>query len=304
MDKEALRMKVLLFGKNGQLGSELQCALTPHVDLTALNRASTDYCGDLSNLDGIARSIAAVKPDVIINAAAYTAVDKAESEPELASLINAKAPEVMALEAKRFGARLIHYSTDYVFDGAGSAPYKETDAAHPINVYGMSKKAGEDAILSSGCEHIILRTSWVYGAAGRNFVKTIIELAGSRETLNVVDDQMGAPTGAALLADCTKQILVDKSWASGLYHLTASGQASWYEFALLIVDTARSFGAALKLHPAAIRPIPSKDYPTPAKRPLNSRLDTSKFQETFGIRLPQWQNGVIAMLKQYYEKQL
>ncbi len=297
-------MKLLLFGKNGQLGSELQCVLAPLGELTALNKVSSDYCGDLSNLDGIARSIAAVKPDIIINAAAYTAVDKAESEQELAGQINAEAPEVMAVEAKRFGAKLIHYSTDYVFDGAGSRPYKETDAMHPINVYGQTKKAGEDAIIASGCEHIILRTSWVYGVVGRNFVKTIIDLAGARETLNVVNDQIGAPTGAALLAECTAKIIGQKSWVSGLFHLTASGETSWYDYARLIVETARGHGAALKLLPQAIKPISSKDYPTPAKRPLNSRLDTSKFQETFGITLPPWQNGVTAMLKQYYENKV
>ena len=294
--------RLLLFGKNGQLGSELQCALAPLGELTALNKLSSDYCGDLSNLDGIARTIAAVKPDIIINAAAYTAVDKAESEQELAHLINSQAPEVMAIEAKRFGARLIHYSTDYVFDGAGSAPYKETDATHPINVYGITKKAGEDAILASGCEHIILRTSWVYSVVGRNFVKTIIDLASARETLNVVNDQIGAPTSAALLAECTAKIIAQKSWATGLFHLTASGETSWYDYARLIIETACGAGAALKLTPEGIKPILSKDYPVPARRPLNSRLDTSKFQETFGITLPPWQNGVTAMLKQFYEK--
>ena len=297
-------MKLLLFGKNGQLGSELQCVLAPLGELTALNKVSSDYCGDLSNLDGIARSIAAVKPDIIINAAAYTTVDKAESEQELAGQINADAPEVMAVEAKRFGAKLIHYSTDYVFDGGGNRPYKETDATHPINVYGQTKKAGEDAIIASGCEHLILRTSWVYGVVGRNFVKTIIDLAGARETLNVVNDQIGAPTGAALLAECTAKIIAQKSWVSGLFHLTASGETSWYDFARLIGETARGCGAALKRSPGGIKPISSKDYPVPAKRPLNSRLDTSKFQETFGITLPPWQNGVTAMLKQYYENKV
>lgn len=293
-------MKLLLFGKNGQLGVELQSALAPLGELIALNRMSHDYCGDVSNLDGIARSIAAIKPDVIINAAAYTAVDKAESEQELAHTINAAAPEVMAHEAKRFGAKLIHYSTDYVFDGAGNKPYKETDTTHPINAYGRSKKAGEDAIRASGCEHMILRTSWVYGGGGRNFVKTIIELAGARDTLNVVNDQIGAPTGTALLAECTAKILKDKAWVGGLYHLTALGETSWYDYARFIVETAKGLGASLKLSADAIKPIPSSNYPTPARRPLNSRLDTSKFQETFGIPLPAWQNGVVAMLQQFY----
>lgn len=296
-------MKILLFGKNGQLGIELQYALAPQCTLVALNKTSSDYCGDLSNLDGIAQTIAAVKPDVVVNAAAYTAVDKAESEPALARLINARAPEVMALAARRMGARLIHYSTDYVFDGTDSRPYKESDAANPLNVYGQSKKAGEDAILASGSEHIILRTSWVYGLVGKNFVKTIIELADARDTLNVVNDQVGAPTSAKLLAECTAQVILHKSWVSGLFHLTALGETSWFDYAQFIVKTAREFGAVLKLQPEAIKPIPSSGYPTPARRPLNSRLDCSKFQETFGIPLPQWQNGVIEMLQQLYEKQ-
>lgn len=296
-------MKILLFGKNGQLGSELQQTLAPLGTLVSLNRASTDYCGDLANLDGIAHSIAAIRPDVIVNAAAYTAVDKAESEKVLAKLINTSAPEVMAVEAKRFGAKLIHYSTDYVFDGKGTTPYREYNDPYPINTYGKTKKEGEDAIIASGAKYLILRTSWVYGAVGRNFLKTIIDLAKARETLNVVNDQIGAPTGAALLAECTAKVLRHAPASNGVYHLAAAGETSWFHYAQFIVQTLRDMGVELKLTLDAIKPIPSSEYPTPAVRPLNSRLDTTAFKETFGINLPQWQNGVTAVLKQLHEKQ-
>ncbi|MDX1923492.1 MAG: dTDP-4-dehydrorhamnose reductase [Alphaproteobacteria bacterium] len=296
-------MKILLFGKNGNLGSELQRSLAPLGTLITLNRASTEHCGDLGNLDGIAHSIAAVRPDVIVNAAAYTAVDKAESEKPVAKLINTSAPEVMAVEAKRFNAKLIHFSTDYVFDGVGNKPYRESDTPNPINTYGQTKKDGEDAIIASGAQHIILRTSWVYGAAGRNFVKTIIELAKARETLNVINDQIGAPTGASMLADCTAQVIRHGRAANGIYHLTAAGETSWYHYAQFIVQSLHSMGMQLKLPFEGIKPIPSSDYPTPATRPLNSRLDTTAFKETFGITLPQWQNGVTALLTQLHGKQ-
>jgi dTDP-4-dehydrorhamnose reductase len=295
-------MNILLFGKNGQLGSDLQRSLMPLGHVTALNKVSSDYCGDLSDLNGIAKTIAAIKPDVIVNAAAYTAVDKAEGDVAQAMLINSLAPEVMAVEAKRFDVKLIHYSTDYVFDGHGNVPFKETDSTHPLNVYGRSKKAGEDAIGASGCRYLIFRTSWVYGAVGKNFAKTIFELAKARETLNVVNDQIGAPTGADFLADVTAQVIRDRPDVNGLFHLAAAGETSWFDYARLVVETLHGLGVPLTLAQDAIKPIPTKDYPTPAQRPLNSRLDMTRFKETFGITPPQWQNGVTAMLTQLYGK--
>lgn len=295
-------MNILLFGSLGQLGSELRKSLAPLGRLHAPDRTSTDYCGDLTNPDGIARTIAAVKPDVIVNAAAYTAVDKAEDDLAQSMLVNAIAPEVMAVEAKRLGARMVHYSTDYVFDGSGQHPYRETDEANPINAYGRSKKAGEDAIIAAGCRYLIFRTSWVYGMVGKNFVKTIIELAKARQTLNVVYDQIGAPTDAAFLAESTAHILQKHPDQYGLYHCAASGETSWFDYARFIVETARSLGVPLALLPQAISPISSREYPTPARRPLNSRLNTAHFQETFGILPPQWQNGVTHMLSQLYKR--
>ncbi|NDE89955.1 MAG: dTDP-4-dehydrorhamnose reductase [Alphaproteobacteria bacterium] len=291
-------MTILLFGKNGQVGSELQRALAPLGKLVALDRQEADF----TKPDQFAEIIRTIKPKTIVNAAAYTAVDKAENDKDTAFLINATAPEIIAKEAQRCSATLIHYSTDYVFDGAGTTPFKESDATHPLNIYGHSKKAGEDVIVASGCNHIILRTSWVYGATGKNFAKTMIELAQTRDTLNVVYDQIGAPTGAALLADCTAQLLKTAPHATGLFHLAATGETSWYDYARFVLDTAQNLGVALKLPPDAITPVSSKDYKTPAARPLNSRLNITKFQETFGITLPPWQEGVTAMLKQLYER--
>jgi dTDP-4-dehydrorhamnose reductase len=274
-------------------------------ELVALDSQSVDYCGDLTDLVGIAQTIRDVAPDVIVNAAAYTAVDKAESEPEIAHMINASALDVLALEALRNGAWLVHFSTDYVFDGSGNVPWSESDCTNPLSVYGKTKLAGEDAIVTSGCKHLIFRTSWVYAARGVNFAKTMLKLSQDRDSLKVINDQIGAPTGAELLADVTSQairVALKRPEVSGLYHLAASGQTSWYDYANFVIDFARQAGAEIKVKPEAIQPVPSSAFSTVAKRPLNSLLNTSKLQQTFGLSLPKWQSGVTRMLTEILEK--
>ena len=275
--------------------------------MIALDRHSADLCGDLGNLSGLAATVQTVRPDLIVNAAAYTAVDQAESEPELAHTLNALAPEVLAQEAARLGAWLVHYSTDYVFDGSGKQPWSETDSPAPLNVYGQSKLAGEQRIQAANPQHLIFRTSWVYAARGGNFAKTMLRLAREREQLNVIDDQFGAPTGAELLADVTahaiRQVL-QRPADAGLYHLAASGETSWCGYANYVLAHAEQAQSAVKnaatrlpaLKTRVASPIPSSAYPTPARRPLNSRLDTRKLQTTFGLTLPPWQPGVARML--------
>lgn len=294
-------MKILILGKNGQVGWELQRALAPLGEVIALDRSGYDaksiLCGDLSNLEDLHQTIAGLQPDVIVNAAAYTAVDRAESEPELARLINAQAPKLLAKEAKKIGALLIHYSTDYVFNGEDEVPWREVDQPAPINQYGQSKLEGEQAIQRSGCKYLIFRTSWVYAAKGNNFAKTMLRLASERQSLSVINDQVGAPTGAALIADCTAHAVhqsIRNSNLLGLYHLTASGQTTWYEYAKLVIEHAQSMG--IKLAVEEVVAITTADYPTPATRPHNSRLDTTKFCNSFNLVLPQWQDGVIRML--------
>lgn len=291
-------MKILLLGKNGQVGWELQRSLAPLGELIALDRASEyGLCGDLIDLEGLRTTIATLKPDVIVNAAAYTAVDKAESEPSLAQLINTQAPELLAQEAAKIGAWLVHYSTDYVFDGSSNNTWDEDDKSNPLNEYGRSKLAGEQAIQNSGCKYLILRTSWVYGSKGNNFAKTMLRLASERQTLSVINDQVGAPTSAALLADCTAHALlkaIHNPQLTGLYHLAASGQTTWYEYAKFVIKYAQDIGQ--KLLVSEIKPISTLDYSTPAKRPYNSRLNTAKFCNSFGLVLPEWQQGVIRML--------
>ncbi len=298
-------MKILLFGKNGQVGWELQRSLAPLGELVALASDSQELCGDLTNLAGIARTVRAVAPDVIVNAAAHTAVDQAESEPERARTLNALAPGVLAQEAQRSGAWLVHYSTDYVFDGSGDTPWLETDPTGPLNVYGQTKLEGEAAIRDSGCNHLIFRTSWVYAARGGNFAKTMLRLARERDSLAVINDQIGAPTGADLLADVTAHALrtaMQRPELGGLYHLAASGQTSWYDYARFVIDHARQAGNDIKVAPEAIQPVPTSAFPTAARRPLNSRLDTRKLQTTFGLRLPPWQDGITRMLTETLEK--
>ncbi len=298
-------MKILLLGKNGQLGWELQRSLAPLGDVIALDRKSQAYCGDLSKLQGLEETVQHIKPDIIVNAAAYTAVDKAESEPELALLINAGAPAILAQQASLSGALLIHYSTDYVFDGSGTRAWQETDLPAPLNIYGASKLAGEQAIQSSGCKHLIFRTSWVYATRGHNFAKTILRLAQERDSLTVINDQTGAPTGADLLADITahtigKVLLTPE--LCGLYHLVASGEATWHGFASLVVDTAQRLGVNLKTTTDALAPIPTSAFPSTARRPGNSRLNTHKFQSKFFLTLPNWQVGVTRMIAEMIEK--
>ena len=298
-------MKILLFGKNGQVGWELQRSLAPLGEVIALDSDSTDFCGDFTNMQGLIQTVRAIAPDIIVNAAAHTAVDKAESEPEVARTINALAPTLLAQEAKSSGAWLIHYSTDYVFDGSGDKPWLETDDTKPLNVYGNTKLEGEQFIRQSGCKHLIFRTSWVYAARGGNFAKTMLRLAKERDSLSVINDQIGAPTGTELLADLTAHAIrtaLLKPELSGLYHVVASGETSWHGYASFVIDIAQKAGESMWITPEDVLPVPTSSYKTPAKRPLNSRLDSSKFQTAFGLSLPNWQLGVKRMLTEILEK--
>lgn len=294
-------LKILLLGKNGQVGWELQRSLAPLGRLTALDRHSTHYCGDLANLEGIADTVRRLQPDIIVNAAAHTAVDRAESEPELAHTLNALAPGVLATEAARLGAWLVHYSTDYVFDGGGSQPWRESDATGPLSVYGRSKLEGEQRIQAACAKHLIFRTSWVYAARGGNFAKTMLRLAKERDKLTVINDQFGAPTGAELLADVTALALRSATATpalAGLYHLAAAGETSWHGYAQYVLAHAQRAGVVLQAGPDAVATVPATDFPTIAQRPYNSRLDTHKLQAAFGLTLPDWQIGVARMLNE------
>jgi dTDP-4-dehydrorhamnose reductase len=297
-------MKILLLGKNGQVGWELQRSLAPLGELIALDRHSTAAdggCGDLSQLDALRQTVLALRPDVIVNAAAHTAVDKAESETELARTLNALAPGVLAEAAHRVGALLVHYSTDYVFNGSGTTPWLEADATGPLSVYGQTKLDGERAIQASGCRHLIFRTSWVYAARGGNFAKTMLRLAADRPRLTVIDDQFGAPTGADLIADVTAHAIrqaQQNPGCNGVYHLAAAGETSWNGYARFVIDTARTLKPSLALAVQDVAPVPTSAFPTPATRPLNSRLNTAQLQRTFGLVLPDWQRGVRRMLSE------
>lgn len=289
-------MHVLLFGQNGQVGWELQRALAPLGRITAVDFDSTDYCGDFSNQAGVAETVRLVKPDVIVNAAAYTAVDKAESERALAQLLNATSVAAIAKEAQALGAWLVHYSTDYVFDGSGEHSWVESDQTAPLNVYGETKLAGEHAAVLC-TRHLIFRTSWVYAARGANFARTMLRFGKERSEMSIINDQFGAPTGAELLADCTAhalRIAQYKPEVAGLYHLVASGTTTWFDYAQLVFAKAREAGVELSV--MQLNAVPASEFPTPAKRPHNSRLDTSKFQRTFGLVLPDWTVGVERML--------
>ena len=296
-------MKILLTGKHGQVGFELQRALAPLGEVCAVDQPECDLAG----ISAIRELVRSFKPDVIVNPAAYTAVDKAESEPELAHAINAVAPGVLGEEAAKQGAWVVHYSTDYVFDGMKPCAYSEDDLTNPQTVYGRTKRAGEIALQQSGARHLIFRTSWVVGAHGRNFAKTILRLAVERESMNVVADQYGAPTSAALLADVTAQLVRQEqrergeNFRFGLYHLVAGGETNWCDYARFVVLEALAAGKSLRLSPDSIHAITSSEYPTPAKRPANSRLDTSKLRDTFDLELPNWQTGVRHILQQIFE---
>jgi dTDP-4-dehydrorhamnose reductase len=302
-------MKILLFGKNGQVGWELQRSLQPLGEVIALGRedSAENLCGDIGNIDGIRRTIATVEPDIVVNAAAYTAVDKAESETELAHLLNATAPIAMAEATDKLGAWLIHYSTDYVFSGSGDKPWSEEDETAPLCAYGHSKLSGEQGIAKVSSRYIILRTSWVYAARGNNFAKAMLRLAQERESLNVVDDQIGAPTGADLIADVSSHIIRNLCCCSsehnnltGIYHLAPAGYTSWCNYACLVLKIAEGAGYKLKVGSNAIGAIPTSDYPTPAPRPLNSRMNTEKLLHTFNLHLPRWEQGVERMLEEVF----
>jgi dTDP-4-dehydrorhamnose reductase len=294
-------MKILLFGKNGQVGWELQRSLAPLGELVALDRHSRDFCGDLADLDGIRETVRQVRPDAIVNAAAYTAVDKAESDVDNARTINAEAPGVLAEAAHGAGAWLLHYSTDYVFDGSGSKPWEEADPTGPLSVYGRTKLEGEQRIAARCAQHLILRTSWVYAARGGNFAKTMLRLAAERERLTVINDQFGAPTGAELLADVTAHMLRSALTApaarlAGTYHVAAAGETTWHGYARFVLDCAAKSGKVLKASPDSVDPVATSAFPTPAQRPHNSRLNTAKLRGAFGLQLPAWQQGVARML--------
>jgi len=292
-------MKILLFGCNGQVGWELQRSLAPLGDVVALDFDSTELAADFTRPHELAATVRAVRPDVIVNAAAHTAVDKAEAEAELARTINAQAPGLLAAEAAASNAWLVHYSTDYVFDGSGDRPWSEDDPTGPLSVYGRSKLEGEQLVRASGCRHLILRTSWVYAARGGNFARTMLRLAAERDELRVIDDQIGAPTGADLLADVTAHALraaLTNPALAGTYHAVAAGETSWHRYAKLVIEWARSRGLAVRVAPDAIQPVPSSAYQTAARRPLNSRLDCARLQRCFGLCMPAWQTGVVRML--------
>ena len=293
-------MKILLLGKNGQVGWELQRSLSILGEVVACDFDSPgELKADFADPESLVALVQRVRPDAIVNAAAHTAVDKAESEPELARRINALAPGVLAREAAAIGACLVHYSTDYVFDGSGDQPRREDAETAPLSVYGHTKLEGEELIRASGCSHLILRTSWVYAARGGNFARTMLRLAAEREELKVIADQVGAPTGADLLADVTALVLWRlraQPTLSGTYHCAAAGQTHWHGYAQFVIEWARAHGHSVKVAPERVLSTLTQDYPTQARRPLNSRLDTQKLRRTFGITLPHWQLGVQRML--------
>jgi dTDP-4-dehydrorhamnose reductase len=296
-------VKILLFGKDGQLGWELQRSLAVLGDVVALGSTDRDpVSGDLRDPEALAATVRAVAPRLIVNAAAYTAVDRAESEPDLARLVNATAVGALAHAAKAADAWLVHYSSDYVFDGSGSAPWRELDRPAPLGAYGRSKLEGETLVRESECRHLLFRTSWVYSARGANFAKTMLRLAQERDALRVVDDQVGAPTGAELLADITahacRRALAEPS-VGGTYHAAAAGATSWFAYARHVIELARRRGAPIRVADAALEPIASAAYPQPARRPLNSRLDTTRLRTVFDVALPPWQAGVDRVVSEW-----
>lgn len=293
-------MKILLTGKDGQVGFELQRALAPLGEVVAVDLADCNLC----DAKAIRQLVRDVRPEVIVNPAAYTAVDKAETDRDLAVAVNAVAPGIFGEEAAKLGSFVIHFSTDYVFDGTKQGAYVEADATNPQSVYGLTKLDGELALANANSRHLILRTSWVVGAHGGNFAKTMLKLAAERDSLSVVADQWGAPTSAALLADLAAQLVRQwqregaGSFPYGIYHCVAGGETNWCDYARFVVGEAIKAGKPIKVHPEAIKAITTADYPTPAKRPANSRLDTHKFCQTFGLQLPHWQAGLNHILQQ------
>lgn len=293
-------MKILLTGKNGQLGFELLRALAPLGEVVAVDRATCN----LLDADALRELVRRVAPDVIVNPAAYTAVDKAESDQDNALAINARAPGILGEEAARLSALVIHYSTDYVFDGTKAGAYTEDDTPAPQSVYGRTKLLGERALAAANPRHLILRTSWVVGAHGSNFAKTMLRLAAEREQLSVVADQYGAPTPAGLLADLTAHLVRQyqrqgaRTFPYGSYHVTAAGETNWCDYARFVLEHAVAVGKPLKVSPEQVLPLKTAQYPTPARRPANSRLDTSRFRKTFDLRLPPWEEGLSYVLAQ------
>jgi dTDP-4-dehydrorhamnose reductase len=291
-------VKIVLLGKDGQVGWELQRALAPLGDLVALGRAEAD----LDDIPGLLARVRRERPDAVVNAAAYTAVDKAEAEPALAARINAEAPTALAGLCAELGAWLVHYSTDYVYDGLSVEPYVESSPTGPRSVYGRTKRDGDLGISASGCRHLIFRTSWVFAARGGNFAKTMLRLAAERDALNVVADQHGAPTGAELIADVTALCLhhvlrgADGASLSGLYHLAAAGETTWFDYARHVIAGATQRGAVLRAGVESARPIPTSAYPLPAPRPASSRLSVRKLEASFGLRMPDWQHHVDRLL--------
>jgi len=294
-------MKLLLLGKGGQVGWELQRSLAPLGEVVALDFDSTEFHADFSRPEQLAETVLKLRPDVIVNAAAHTAVDKAESEPDFARKLNATSPGVVAEAAQHIGALMVHYSTDYVFDGSGSTPWQEVDATGPLSVYGSTKLEGEQLVAQHCAKHLIFRTSWVYAARGGNFAKTMLRLAKERDRLTVIDDQFGAPTGAELLADVTAHAICQtlaEPGKTGLYHLVAGGETSWHGYARFVLEQAQLAGVELKAGPLAVDAVQTSAFPTPATRPHNSRLNTAKLQAAFGMTLPHWQAGVARMLRE------
>lgn len=306
--------RILLLGKDGQLGWELQRSLVPLGQVTALGRGAAaasssqagreverKLCGDLTCPVELAATVRSLAPDIVVNAAAYTAVDKAETDEEAAHAVNAVAPSMLAQVCLELGALLVHFSTDYVFDGTGIEPWREADPTGPLSVYGRTKLEGEECIRASGCRHIIIRTSWVYATRGTNFPRTILRLAKQRTALDVVDDQVGAPTGADLLADVTAHAVratVSRPELDGTYHVAAKGETSWFGYARFVVELALARGWSLRLSPDGLLPIPTSAYPQPARRPINSRLGCEKFERAFSLCLPNWQNGIRRLLEE------
>lgn len=302
-------MKIVLFGSTGQVGWQLRRSLASLGEVVALQTGSADYCGDLLNPKGIAATVGALKPAVIVNAAAYTAVDKAESDPATAMAVNGTACEALASAAHQAGAWLVHYSSDYVYDGSAQRPWVETDTPAPLGVYGRSKLAGDVAITSAAPRHLIFRTSWVYDTWGQNFLKSILRAALTREQLTVVADQWGAPTRAALIADVTAVAIravmssADASRLAGIYHLASGGVTNWHEYASLIVSEGLRLGLPLRATPERLDRTTTSEYGAPAARPRNSQLDTTKLKTAFAIELPAWQDGVgsvVAELAQHF----
>ncbi|MDF3935315.1 dTDP-4-dehydrorhamnose reductase [Pseudomonas citronellolis] len=293
--------KILLLGANGQVGWELQRSLAPLAELVICERGRAD----LSDLESLARLVAEERPDVIVNAGAYTAVDKAETDIDGARRVNAEAVATLATAARQLDAWLVHYSTDYVFDGSGDTPFEEDANTGPLGAYGQTKLEGEQAIRESGCRHLIFRTSWVYASRGANFAKTMLRLARERDELRVIADQFGAPTSAELIADVTALVLYRlardselSKRASGTYHLVAGGETNWHGYAQFVISEAIRLGTVLRTTPEKVAPIATSEYPLPAKRPANSRLANSKLQRTFGVTLPAWEHHVQRMIRE------